>query len=145
MDPQLKYQRLDAITLTCSIVEQTLFSILQYGSPLFIILAVVGVLHKNFSTGMIQNDLLRIRYNEYIKAILKIALLIPTSLIFIFIISCLLTKFHFQISPSTKALAVYSSFKYNHFLLYGIVICLLQFLLSFTYGCIGFICFKKKS
>ena len=46
-------------------------------------------------------------------------------------------KFNFNVSESTKIIAVYSKYKYNNFLLYGIVICVLQYLMSIFYGSIA--------
>lgn len=147
-NPIAKYKKLDAITLTCSIVEQTKFSTLQLLSPLIIIVCVALLVHRDFSTGMIQNYLTRMTYKKYIRRQLKkiaiVSLLFPLSLLLIFLISCLLTKFNFSIDSMTTELAVYGTWKYNHFLIYGSIICLLQYLLSFAYGCIGFVCCKKN-
>ena len=69
MDPKLRYQKLDALTLTFHIVEFTVFDILQLCSPLLIIIAVVGLIHKDFSSGMIQNYLMREEYKVYLKKV----------------------------------------------------------------------------
>lgn len=151
-DPRARYEELDAITLTCSIVETTIFSVLQFFSPLVIIFALVGTVHSDFSSGMIKNYLLRMKHKEYLKCIrkqvIKISLITPLALIIIFIISMLVTKFNFDI-PNTidfKNLSVYEPWKYTHFLLYGIIVCLAQFLLNILYCNIGlYACLKNKN
>ena len=132
---------MDAITLTCEIVENELFSILQLLAPLLIIASVVGAVNGMFNTGMFKYYLTRVNYRTFLKTtfknVFKIALIIPCSLIIIFIISCLITKFNFNVNESTKIMAVYSKYKYNNFLLYGIIICVLQYLMSIVYGMIA--------
>lgn len=140
-NPKIRFANLDAITLTCEIVENELFSILQLLAPLLIIISVVGAVNGIFNTGMFKYYLTRVNYRTFLKTtfkkVFKIALIIPCSLIIIFIISCLITKFNFNVSESTKIMAVYSKYKYNNFLLYGIVICVLQYLMSIVYGTIA--------
>ena len=103
-NPKEKYKQLDTITLTCCIVETTIFSILQFFSPLLIILAIIGTIQSDFSSGMIKNYLLRMEYKKYLtrvkKQIIKISLITPVSLLIIFIVSMLITKFNFTIPTS---------------------------------------------
>lgn len=147
-NPKNKFARLDAITLTCEIVENELFSIIQLLAPLLIIVMVVGIINKLFNSGMFKNYLLRMNYNQFLKKIIKIifkfSLVIPMSLVIVFLISYFITKFNFNISESIKSIAVYSKYKYDHFILYGIVICLLQYLMSATHGIISLYCSIKN-
>ena len=147
-NPKKKYEKIDAITLTCEIVENTSFSLLQFFSPLLILIAFVGTIHSDFSSGIIKSYLLRMKYSDYLKKvgklILKISLITPISLIIIFIFSMLFTKFNFDISSVDKNLSVYEPWKYNNFIFYGIFICLIQFLLNILYCNIGLYCCKKN-
>ncbi len=149
-DPRNKFKKLDAITLTCEIVENGLFSVMQLLAPILIIIAVIGSIHKYFNSGMFKNYLTRMRYKDYLKVqfikILKISFIIPVSLLFIFILSCLITKFNFKVDEKVKQIAVYSDWKYNNFILYGAIICLLQYIMSIMYGLLGLInCLKNKN
>ena len=127
-NPTKKYKQYDAITLTCVIVENGIFNFLQLLSPLIIIIFVIRIIHKDFSSGMIKNYLTRLTYKKYLSqrfiTIAKISLFFPCVLTGIFLVSCIVTRFNFQINP--------------------LIICLVQFLLSFAYGCIGFVCCKKN-
>ena len=149
-DPNKAYKELDAITLTCTIVETTIFSILQFFSPLLIIIALIGTIQTDFSSGMIKNYLLRIDYKQYFKKIkkqiIKISLMTPIALIIVFIISMLITKFNFKIptTPDFYNLSVYEPWKYSHFLLYGVGICIAQFFLNILYCNIGLYCCRKN-
>lgn len=150
LDPVKKYRSLDSITLTSEIVENTNFAILQFLSPLLICIAVVGTIHCEISTGYITNYFTRSEYSlvfkRYMKKIAQIALIVPISLIFIFVISSFITNFNFNISETVKGMSVYSEWKYQNFLLYGCIICFAQFILSFCYGLIAFAsCFHNKS
>lgn len=140
-NPKKTYSELDAITLTCRVVETTIFSSLQFVSPLLVIMVVVGLLHSEISSGMFRNYLLRQEYRKYLKKlflnIFYVSFIIPITLLIIFFISCIITKFNFNISDNVKIISVYNSWKYNHFLLYGVIICLIQYIMSFCYGCIG--------
>lgn len=146
-DPKLRYENYDAITLTCTIVEHTIFSCLQFFSPLIIAIAVLGTIHSEFSSGMFENYLLRMDYKKYLKKTYKIALkaalITPISLILVFALSSIFSGFNFNISHVDKSLSVYSEFKYSHFLLYGSMICLIQFFISLLYSNIALYCCKK--
>lgn len=149
-DPKKKYKELDAITLTCSIVETTIFSVLQFFSPLLIIIAIIGTVQPDFSSGIIKNYLLRMDYKKYLswikKQIIKISLITPISLLIIFVVSMFITKFNFTIPVSAdfNNLSVYEPWKYSHFLLYGVGICVAQFFLNILYCNIGLYCCRKN-
>lgn len=140
-DPTAKYKQLDAITLTCYIVEQTTFRNLQLLSPLFIAIIVISNIHKEISSGMVKNYLTRINYKKYLWKNLKllgiVSLIFPLLLCFTFSISCIVTKFNFNYPSTITNNAVYTSFKYNHFFLYGMLICLFQYFLSFAFGALA--------
>lgn len=146
--PQKKYKEQDAITITSTVVEITFFSYLQYISPLIIAIAVVGTIHSEYSSGMFQNYLLRMDYKKYLKEMYKISikasLIMPISLIIIFLIATVVSGFNFNISDTITNLAVYDSAKYSNFILYGIMICLIQFLISLFYSNIATYCCKKN-
>lgn len=149
-DPKARLKKLDAITLTCEIVEHNFFSILQLLSPFLICICVIGTMHSEINSGMFKNYLTRTKYKKYLKnkiiTICKISLVIPLSMLIVFLISCIITKFNFTINDSVKKIAVYSSWKYNNFIMYGVIMLILQYIMSFTYGMIGLICaFKNKN
>ena len=147
-NPENKYKEKDAITITSTIVELTYFSYLQYLSPLIIAIAVVGTIHNEYSSGMFQNYLLRMYYKKYLKKIYKIplcaSLIMPISLIIIFLISTIVSGFNFNISDNTTEIAVYNSLKYSNFIIYGAMICLIQFLIRLFYSNIAVYCCKKN-
>ena len=107
VDPVKKYKKIDAITLTSEIVENTFFSTMQFLSPLLILIAFIGTIHSEFSSGMIKNYLMRIKYKNYIKKIgkltIKVSLITPISLIIIFLLSMIFTKFNFKQYFSAKS------------------------------------------
>lgn len=146
--PQKKYKEQDAITITSTIVELTFFSYLQYISPLIIAIAVVGTIHSEYSSGMFQNYLLRMDYKKYLRKMYKISimasLIMPISLIIIFLVATVASGFNFNISDAITNIAVYDSAKYSNFILYGIMICLIQFLISLFYSNIAAYCCKKN-
>ncbi len=151
-DPKEEYKKLDTITLTCNIVEHTIFSMLQFFSPLLIIIALVGTIHSDFSSGMIKNYLMRMEYNDYLKKIrkqiFKISLITPLALILIFVISMVVTRFNFNVplTEEFKNFAVYDHWKYSHFFLYGFAICISQYFLNILYCNIGlYACLKNKN
>lgn len=147
-DPKERLKDLDAITVTCEIVENTFFSNLQIFSPLIILIVVIGTVHSEFSSGNFENYLLRDEYKKYLRKTYKIApisaLLMPLALILVFLFSCMLTKFNFDTSLVSDSLAVYSKWKYEHFILYGFIICIIQFLISLLYANIGLMCVKRN-
>lgn len=147
-NPQKHFKSIDAISLTCSIVENTTYSILQFLSPLLIGISIVGTLHTEYSSGMFKNYLLRMNYKKYLKEkykiVIKTATIIPISLILIFVLSCVITKFNFNVSESMKITSVYHEWRHSNFLLYGTMICLLQFLMSLFYGNLNLSCCKES-
>ncbi|MDO5393602.1 MAG: hypothetical protein Q4F33_03285 [Mycoplasmatota bacterium] len=148
-NPYENIKSLDAITLTSEILRNTIFFIMQPLSALLIIISVVGRNHKEFKSGMIKNVLMRESYKKYIidkiKSIAKISLFTPLILIIIFIISCCITKFNFtpNISKIQETFS-YFEWKYSNYLLYGFIVCLVQYLLNFSYGIIGMLSFLKN-
>jgi hypothetical protein len=147
-NPQESLKELDIVTVTSEIVKHEAYSVMQFLSPLIIMIAVIGSIHTDFSTGMIKNYLTRESYNTYIKKkyliILKSALIIPVSLVIIFIVSCFTTNFNTNVADSVKEIAVYSDFKYSYFCLYFIGICIIQFFMSILFANIGLFCCKKN-
>lgn len=147
-DPVAKYKKLDAITLTCYIVEETLFNNLQLLSPLFIAILVIANIHKEVASGMVKNYFTRTDYKKYLRKNLKllgiVSLTFPIVLCLVFLLSCLITRFNFNIGDTTIDNYIYTPFKYKHFFLYGTVICLFQYILSFAFGALA-LAFGKNS
>ncbi len=149
-DPVENYKKLDAISLTINVVEYTKFGMLQFISPLLIIIIVVGTVHDEFSSGMLRNKLTRKKYRFFLidtyKIAIKSALVMPFSLLLVFSLSCVFTKFNFTISDSVVNSALYNVWKYSNFILYGVIILLTQFFISILYANIGlFFCKINKS
>lgn len=149
-NPKEKLKKVDTITLTCEIVEHTYFNLLQYFSPLLIIMALIGTIHSDLSSGMLKNYLLRMEYKDYLKKIkkiiLKISLLTPVALIIVFFISMLITRFNFNFSliDDLESFSVYEKWKYSNFILYGLGICLIQFFINILYCNISLYCCKNN-
>lgn len=147
-DPKKIKSSLDVITVTSEIVEFSFFSILQIFSPLIICIVVIGTLHDEFSSGNFKNKFLREDYKKYLKKqyliVHKAALLMPFSLILVFIFACFFTNFNFDTSLVFKNSAVYSEWKYNNFFLYGLTVCIIQYLISLLYANIGIISIKNN-
>ena len=149
-DPLEKYRNLDAITLTCSIVETTIFSLLQFLSPLLIIFALIFSVQPELTSGYFKNILMREEYRKYKKGLLKkiviISLTTPIILLIIFLISNLITQFNYHFPNDISIYAVYDKWKYNNFILYGLIVCFAQFLINIFYCCIGlYSCLKNKN
>lgn len=149
-DPAKKFEQLDSLTLSYSIVETTLFSNLQFLFPLITLIAFVGDLHPFFSNGEYQTFLLRDDYKSVFKKIMSksiiCSIIIPIILLIIFIFSSIITGFDYTIVDELKNIAVYSDFKYSSFLIYGLLICLIQFFINMMYCNIGlFSCLRSKN
>jgi hypothetical protein len=149
-DPLKKYQELDAITLTCNIVETTMFSMLQFLSPLLIIFALVFSVQPELNSGFLKNILMREEYKEYKKKILKRIVIIsfstPLILFIIFLIANIITKFNYKLPSDISRYAVYNQWKYNNFVIYGLIVSIIQFFINIFYCCIGlYSCLKNKN
>jgi len=142
------YLKMDAITLFSEIIQHERFSMLQFISPLIIMIAIIGIVHNEINTGYVKNILLRKKYKDYIVNIVKkcskVALIMPLSILFVFVVSCLITRFNFNVDDFVKMTAVYDKFKYNNFFLYIIIIMFIQFLVSFVYSILGVISALKN-
>lgn len=147
-NPEKVKKEMNVITTTCEIVENSFFRHLQMFSPLIILFAVIGYLQAEFNSGYFKNYLLREDYKKYIKKKYEIvfisSLIMPISLILIFIISCFMANFNFDFSNIDTNLAVYDEWKYNNFILYGFIICLIQYFISMLYANIGVLCVRKN-
>lgn len=148
LNPKEKFQQVDTITLTSEIIETGYFSILQWISPLVVIILVVDSFHKYLSSGIFKYYLNRMSYKKYLKRImfmsLKSSFVLPLSLILVFLISAVLTGFNFNITEFATMSPFYYDFKYNHFIVYEIIICILIFLMSLLYGNLAVICSKRN-
>lgn len=146
-DPKDDFNKLDAITLTCEVVENNAFRFMAILSPLFIIIITINKIHNEISSGMFKNYLTRMNYKKYLKRIalnsLKASVILPLSLILIFFIACIITKFNFTADKSVYDLAIYENWKYHNFITYGIIICIIQWFMSIFYSNISLICCKK--
>ncbi len=147
-NPRKKFKKLDAISLTCEVVEHYAYSTLQIFSPFLVIVTLVFLVHKEYESGMFKNYLTRMSYKKYLKTIFKAcfksAMIIPISLILIFIISSFVTSFNFDVPKWIVGSSIYDEWKYENFLLYGTLIVVMQFFLSFSYACLGLIACKKN-
>ncbi|MBO5138094.1 MAG: hypothetical protein J6B89_00430 [Bacilli bacterium] len=148
MDPREKFKQVDTITLASEIIETSYFSILQWIAPLIIIILVVDSFHRELSSGIFKYYLNRMTYKKYLKRLffisLKVSWVLPVCLLLVFLISGLLTGFNFSITDYAISSPFYYSFKYNNFIIYEIVICILIFLMSLLYGNLTVICSKKN-
>lgn len=147
-----RLEKLDAITLASASVEEPskFINILSYLFCIFIAIMVTYLNYGELKTSVIKFYLLREDYKSYIwkkiKEIFMSALVMPLAMIFLFLVCCVITKFNFIPHNDIKELALYFDFKYNHFLLYGSLLLLYQFLLGCIYGLITLNCnFKNKS
>ncbi|MDD3341769.1 MAG: hypothetical protein PHN72_06255 [Bacilli bacterium] len=147
-NPQRVRNDLDVATVTSEIVEFSFFSKLQMFSPLIIIFIVIGSLHSSFVSGEFKNYLLREEYKIYLKnqymIAPKVALIMPGALALIFLFACFFTNFNFNANSAVNNVATYESWKYNNFILYGVIICFIQFFISLLYVHIAMICIRKN-
>ncbi len=149
-NPKERLKKLDTITLTCSIVETSLFSMLQFFSPLIIIFALIFSVKPELTSCYFKNILLREDYKKYKKQIFKkfvvISISTPIILLIVFLISNIITKFNYNLPSEISTYAVYDKWKYNNFILYGFSICIIQFFINISYCCIGlYSCLKNKN
>ena len=111
-------------------------------TPLIIIVVTVLTFHSEISSGFFENILMREEYKKYLKTKLKdiisIALLMPYSILLVFIVACFITNFNFDASSVYKYSAVYDYWKYNNFFFYEIIIMSIQFFISLAYINISF-------
>lgn len=146
-NPNEKLNNLDAITVTLEIIEHEMYTNIQFLAPLIIMIAVVFKLHSEYSNCTIKNYLTRMNYKDYLKSkykyIFRASLIIPVSLIIIFIIACFMTGFNFNYSDSVKNIAVYTKIKYQAFPLYFLSLLLTQYIMCLFYANIGIFVIKK--
>lgn len=141
-NPIKTLQKTDVITASSTIIEISSFRYMQFLSPLIIIVVTVLTFHSEISSGFFENILMREEYKKYLKTKLKdiisIALLMPYSILLVFIIACFITNFNFDASSVYKYSAVYDYWKYNNFFFYEIIIMSIQFFISLAYINISF-------
>ena len=144
-------KKFDAITLSVYVVETSeKFGLLVFLLPLIVIVNVVFKIHDEISSGYIKNKLNRMKYSdilkEYFSSALKSALLVPLIYTLIFLSSCVITGFNFNLTKDMQLSPGYENFKYNYFLLYSLILILIQYILFFGYAVIGiFMSFISKS
>lgn len=149
-NPKEQLNKLDAITLSCEIVQHHAFEYMQLLTPLFIIIITLNKAHGEINSGIFRYYLTRMKYKDYIKRFfkfsLKPAMLLPCLLLLIFFISCLITRFNFKVDSEVLSIAVYDSWKYNNFILYIVILCVVHYFMGIFYGNMGlFFCKKNKS
>ncbi len=147
-NPKEKFKKLDVITLSCEIVQNHAFVYVQLLAPLFIIIITINRIHEEINCGIFRYYLTRMKYKDYIKKIfkssLKPAMLFPCLLILIFLISGVITNFNFRVDSEVLKIAVYDSWKYHNFILYGLILCIVQYLMGVFYGNLGLLFCKKN-
>lgn len=147
-DPVKKYERLDAISLSMSIIQSPDFGVVQVLSPLFLAIAVIGTLHAEWKSGIFRQQLLQMDYKKYRRKMLlfpfKIAWIPPCTILLILFLSCMITKFNFQVDPSTLDMFFYDAWNYHHFPLYTMMICSLQYLISLFFSYLALYCVQKN-
>lgn len=88
--------KLDAFNLTFYVINYTLFSNILPFLPLIVISIGIKNIYSKFKSGMFRNIILIEGYKKYIiscfKQILKCATIIPSLILFIFVISIIYTK-----------------------------------------------------
>lgn len=136
-------KKFDAITLSSYVIKTSeSFGILAFISPLIMISLVVFEIQNEINTGYITYILTREKYSSLIKKYtfiaIKTALIIPFIYLLVFLLSLVLTGFNMNtISNDMVLFPEHSTFKYNHFLLYGFILISIQYLLHFSYALIG--------
>lgn len=137
----------DAISFIVYATHTTSFSIFIYIFPIIAMIIVLSKVHNEIKTGYFENILLRTKYRDmikkYIYVSLKSCLIVPIIYIIICIISCILTKFNFNIDIETTRSM---SFTFDHFPLYSILVLFGSYIVNFGFSLAGiFIAFKSKS
>lgn len=147
-DPRKKF---DAITLSSYVIVcSSNFGILVFLSPLIMVLLVIFQIQDEISSRYIENILTRTNYKsllkKYVLVAAKAALLIPLIYAVILFISCLITRFDFSHISSAALHPETSTFEYNHFMSYSLVLSSFLYLLHFAYALIGvFMSFISKN
>lgn len=149
-DSRVTRKKLDQITLSSEIINNSLFSFLGMLLPMIISLIVILTIAIEIKSGFYQFIFFRENYRKFILTIIKkiihISFLVPFILVILYIISGLLTNFNSIISEYNKSISVYDTFKENYYIVSIILNILLTFLISILYGIISFLCsLKEKS
>lgn len=143
-------KELDIRELGFTTLEFYLFYYVSIFMPLITAILVCPMVLRDTNTGFYEHVLSRKDYKKYIldkiKSISIYALIQPLSILTIFIISGILTKFNFSLKNFTPGLAIYSLFKKNHFFFSIFLMMLLSFLTNFIFGIISaMVSIKEKS
>lgn len=142
--------KLDTITIFFDIVCNYGFRNVQPFAPIFIIIVALWQFHKELKSGFIKYIILRKKYNEYIIGTIikswKYAFIFPLILLFIFLISYMLSG-HFDINKTLKAYPwhFYLDEKYVNIIPQFLIVYVLNIILHSIYWInLGFIMAKKS-
>lgn len=137
LTPLESFKLLDVNTLFFEVCYHYIGFFFVMVFPLLVMIIFLSKTHKDFKSGAVRNFLMREplkRYKYLInKRILKIAIILPLSILFMYIISCLLTRFNFNVNPRVYLASVYIEWNYDHIFLYLIIIYVVYFLLCIYY------------
>lgn len=146
--PKERFEKEDAMTLYYEVNYLYFSDIMIVLFPLIIIILVILETHSEIKSGFIRNYLLRDSLSNYKKRmniiVLKVATLIPISILLIFFLSCLITGFDFNVDDSIKVTALYDSWSYDHFFLYLGSHSLILYIMGIFYGNIGLLYLNKN-
>lgn len=142
-DSRVRRKELDQITLSSEIMNNELFSFFEIVLPLMISIIVILTITKDIRCGTEEKSLLEMGYKKVLfnkfKSILMISNIFPLFILFINLISGILTNFNMNIPGYYKTLAVYDSFKENYYLLSILLTYLVTYFVCIIYGLIAFL------
>lgn len=136
-DPTEIYESFDVRYVVSLLRFEFLFS-LPLLFPLLIAILVIVTIHKEYSSGMFKNMLMRMNYKKYVRRYQTIAFkaaLIPfISWIIIFLIALIYTDFNFGMQFHKFFSETYYNFLYNHTLLYAVGFLFVIFCVNYFYA-----------
>ena len=143
-----QFKSTDTMTFFFEILYHYIDSYIVVLGPLLVIIQTVHFLHKEFSSGFIKNELIRMSYSKYQKKVyltsLKSAIVLPFIIITIFIISAFITNFNFSPPNWVYKISVYNQTNYDNFFLYLLSSCLIVYFMGIFYSNIT-LAFLNKS
>lgn len=106
--------------------------------PLLVAFVVIATIHKEYSSGMFKNMLMRMNYKKYFKRYrnlaFKAALIAPLSWALIFLIACIYTNFNFGMEFHGFFTETHYAFLYHHTLFYACGFLLVLFFVNYFYA-----------
>ena len=126
-----------------------LFRSLAFLSPMIIFLIMIGTIYPMLHSGMFEHYLLRENYKKFLKdnylLAIKSSIIMPSAILLVFLISCIISKFNFHYDSIELAqTTLFTQWKFEHIIVYLLLLCLIQFFISLFYSNVSLYCCLKN-